>query len=198
MEEKRLAKQIIEIRAAILDGDIDRALKLTDAYYPQVLQDHSIILFRLRCRKFIEMMRFTSTPAPTRKPSSKSLNMKAQGGATTDDVFEQAMDLDDMNSSVETWDQMETDDSSNRAGKWRDPLSMALKYAQELKQDYKDDRSKEVQGSLSEVFSLFAYADPRNSPTAHLLDPSERIPVAEELNSAILGKLLCDNEEAQS
>ncbi|ORY16556.1 Ran-binding protein-like protein [Clohesyomyces aquaticus] len=45
------------IRAAILDGDIDKALKHTQAYYPSVLHNNENIYFKLRCRKFIEMIR---------------------------------------------------------------------------------------------------------------------------------------------
>ncbi|KAI9726653.1 MAG: hypothetical protein M1834_008966 [Cirrosporium novae-zelandiae] len=46
-----------QIRSAILEGDIDKALKYTDTYYKTVLQENPDILFRLRCRKFIEMLR---------------------------------------------------------------------------------------------------------------------------------------------
>ncbi|EAQ92357.1 hypothetical protein CHGG_00592 [Chaetomium globosum CBS 148.51] len=45
------------IRRAVLEGDIDRAMKYTDAYYPAVLRDNEQVYFRLRCRKFIEMIR---------------------------------------------------------------------------------------------------------------------------------------------
>ncbi|KAI9887354.1 MAG: hypothetical protein M1823_000870 [Watsoniomyces obsoletus] len=45
------------IRAAILEGDIDKAFKYTSVYYPNVLKDNEQIYFRLRCRKFIEMIR---------------------------------------------------------------------------------------------------------------------------------------------
>ena len=104
----------------------------------------------------------------------------------TDGVFEQEMDVDE-NGSHDDWDRMETEEADGRYGRFEDRIEQALKYAQELKQDYKDDKSKEITSSLQEIFSLFAYEDPRNSPTAHVLDPSGRVPVAEELNSAILG-----------
>ncbi|RUP47724.1 CTLH/CRA C-terminal to lish motif domain-containing protein, partial [Jimgerdemannia flammicorona] len=45
-----------EIRNAILTGDIDAAIALTDALYPGVLEDEDTIHFRLRCRRFVEMM----------------------------------------------------------------------------------------------------------------------------------------------
>ena len=47
-----------KIRRAILDGDIDRALKYTHTFYPAVLQDkrNEGIYFQLRCRKFVERL----------------------------------------------------------------------------------------------------------------------------------------------
>jgi len=46
-----------EIRKAILTGDIDRAISLTQTFYPTVLEKNEPIYFRLRARKFVEMMR---------------------------------------------------------------------------------------------------------------------------------------------
>ena len=97
------------------------------------------------------------------------------------------MDVDE-NGAGDDWDRMETEEADGRYGTFEDRIEQALKYAQELRQDYRDDKSKEVKSSLQEIFALFAYEDPRNSPTAHVLDPNGRVPVAEELNSAILGK----------
>ncbi|CAG8628009.1 4657_t:CDS:2 [Paraglomus brasilianum] len=44
------------IRNAVLRGDIDQAIKLTNALFPSVLPANDDIHFRLRCREFIEMM----------------------------------------------------------------------------------------------------------------------------------------------
>jgi len=62
-----------------------------------------------------------------------------------------------------------------------------MEYGTVLVQTYQDDRTKDQ--ALKEIFSLFAYQDPKNSPAAHILDISGRIAVAEELNSAILVSL---------
>jgi len=40
---------------------------------------------------------------------------------------------------------------------------------------------------FKEAFSLLAYPDPKISPLAHLLEPSQRESVSSALNSAILG-----------
>jgi hypothetical protein len=41
---------------------------------------------------------------------------------------------------------------------------------------------------FKDAFSLLAYPDPKLSPLAHLLEPSQRENVSSVLNSAILGK----------
>ncbi|CAM0142122.1 unnamed protein product [Umbelopsis sp. WA50703] len=48
-----------DIRSAVIAGDIDAAINLTQAYFPQVLSTDELLLFRLRKRKFIEMLRAT-------------------------------------------------------------------------------------------------------------------------------------------
>lgn len=81
-----------KIRKSILDGEIDKALKFTNCFYPHVLEDdrNKDIHFRLRCRKFIEMMRrytelssaATTSPATVTKSSVESLgsNGHMEGG----------------------------------------------------------------------------------------------------------------------
>jgi len=93
------------IRAAILDGDIDKALKHTNAYYPSVLKDNENIYFKLRCRKYIEMIR---RGEELRHPSSPSLSVKSgkkthgthpnsnvQPSQDYGDVFDGQMELDE-------------------------------------------------------------------------------------------------------
>ena len=103
-----------------------------------------------------------------------------------DDVFEQDMELVDQVNNGDDWDKMETEEADH--SRYQSLLSDTLQYGQELRIEFKEDRSKEVKDALAEIFSLFAYEDPRKSTTAPLLDQTGRVPVAEELNSAILGK----------
>jgi CTLH/CRA C-terminal to LisH motif domain len=49
-----------DIRTAIIAGDIDCAIKLTQAHFPQVLVNDDLMLFRLKKRKFIEMLRLAN------------------------------------------------------------------------------------------------------------------------------------------
>ncbi|CAG8465491.1 2339_t:CDS:2 [Ambispora gerdemannii] len=45
-----------KIRHAVLKGDIDHAVRLTNIVYPKVLPSNHDIFFKLRCRKFVEMI----------------------------------------------------------------------------------------------------------------------------------------------
>ena len=51
-----MSPTFLGIRNAVLRGDIDQAIKLTNALFPSVLPANDDIHFRLRCREFIEMM----------------------------------------------------------------------------------------------------------------------------------------------
>ncbi|KAL8722226.1 MAG: hypothetical protein Q9225_001271 [Loekoesia sp. 1 TL-2023] len=177
IEEDLDASNRQQIRSAIMDGDIDKALKRTNAFYPQVL-DHSHVYFRLRCQKFVEMIRQTAelvgeSPA---KPV-KILNGHHE---------ESEMEVDDQKPELEDWDKMETEEADTSV-KYQELLEDTLRYGQVLKQEFQDDPNTE--STFKEIFSLFMYEDPRKSPQAHLLDRASRVPVAEELNSAILVSL---------
>ena len=115
---------------------------------------------------------------------SRSLN------GHNDDDFEPDMEMDETMHNADDWDRMDTEDSDHQGHKHQDLLDETVKYGQELKYDYKDDHSKYVRYALNEIFSMFAYEDPRKGTTSHLIDKSGRVPVAEELNSAILGMFL--------
>lgn len=47
--------------------------------------------------------------------------------------------------------------------------------------------SSHKNNSLKDAFSLLAYSDPKSSPLAYLLEPSQRETVSSAVNSAILG-----------
>ena len=98
------------------------------------------------------------------------------------------MELDEqMHDAGEEWDGMEMEDTEN-ATKYEELLREAVMYGQELRLDYPDDGRKEYKKTLDDIFSLVAYDDPKSSVHGHFLETSGRVPVAEELNSAILGK----------
>lgn len=178
------------IRAAILDGDIDKALKYTNAYYANVLQDNPRIEFKLRCRRFLEMMRrcneLSSAATKREKPSNGISDECA--------VFDQEMELDEQMHDGDGWnadgDGMDTTEGPDAGAKFHQLLTEAVQYGQQLRMDYPSDEKGGDKKFLDDIFSLVAYPDPRKSVHGHYLDPAGRVAVAEELNSAILGVFL--------
>ncbi|KYK60437.1 hypothetical protein DCS_01574 [Drechmeria coniospora] len=168
------------IRRAVLEGDIERALKYTNAYYPQVLQDNEEVHFKLRCRKFIEMVRKAaqirmnndSTASNGRRPASAPRDMDVDGNGST--TWEEPMDMDGSQQQAELHVLEKT----------------MLEYGQTLGAEYAADPRKEVTAALGEIWALVAYSNPLKEPqVSHLLDRKGRSVVAEELNSAILSSL---------
>lgn len=105
-----------------------------------------------------------------------------------DDVFDGQMELDDSTHGANNASNGESmDTTGSEALKLNELLSETLQYGQELKGEFSGDSRREVKRALEDTFALMAYSDPRQSPLAYMLDPNERTPVAEELNSAILG-----------
>lgn len=176
---------LAEIRAAILDGDIDKALKLTTAYYANVLEDNPEIHFKLRCRKFLEMMR-RSNELTAGAAASKRRRADSPGAGIGHEhaVFDQEMELDDGHWDGDG-DGMETEEPT--AVPFNEVLTEAVQYGQQLCLDYPSDENGGDRKMLEAIFSLVAYPDPQNSVHGHYLDPAGRVAVAEELNSAILG-----------
>ncbi len=100
---------------------------LLDSHFPSLLKNNPLLQFRLRCRKFIELV-------------------------------------------------------------GQHDLNGAMSYGQSLQNLYKT-KDKHIQETLIQTFSLLAYSNPQNSALAHLLQPSARECLAEQVNSAILGNL---------
>jgi len=196
-----------EIRKAILTGDIDRAISLTQTFYPTVLEKNEPIHFRLRARKFVEMMRMCADGTGPGSSTTKSIDSpdteKMEIDTGLEDEDEQVDDevhmtdvtpshhntkfvIDDDEEDSEDDDE-ETMATTKQQRRQAGLLTEALAYGQQLHEDYRDDPREEVKCVLREAFSLLAYTDPRGSVVGHLLEESGRREVAEELNSAILG-----------
>lgn len=177
---------ILEIRSAILEGDMDETLKLTSSIYPHVLRDNREIYFRLRCRKFIEMMR-KSAELLDHPPSKPAKSVNGHSIAVSDDGFEPEMDLDEPMKDGDDWDKMDTEEADSSV-KHNDMISRAIAYGQELNHEFKGDQNKFFGEVLTELFGMLAYKDARKSPAAHLLESSQRASVAEGLTSAMLSE----------
>ena len=166
-----------------MEGDIDRALKYTQAFYPRVLQTHNRVHFKLRCRKFIEMVRKAAELNMASEPSLKSNGLASDSNS-------QKMDLDQNG--------IEMDSGENQAELLELEQDLLL-YGQTLQADYVNDPRGEFASGLQEIWALMAYKNPLKEPLVkHLLDQQGRAVVAEELNSAILCKsnTCCLNAES--
>lgn len=171
---------------AILDGDVDKALKHTNAFYPNVLKDNEHIYFRLRSRKFIEMIRRAAEIRSVTINGSKKTNGHA--GDWYDDVINHEMELDDLPAAQNGWDKMDTESTHDSQADYNRLLHETIQYGQVLQAEFQHDPRREVQKSLQDAFALLAYEDPINSKeVSHLLKREGRVSVAEELNAAILG-----------
>ena len=176
------------IRTALLDGDVEKALKYTNAFYPHVLRDNENVYFRLKCRRFIEMIRQGAEIQSSSSSTNGTKKSNGHNGDWYDDIINHEMELDDHQSQNHHWnrDRMDIEESSDQVV-YQKLLNETLKYGQDLQAEFRDDPRREVTKALDEAFSLMAYQDPLNAKAvSHLLDPGGRVAVAEELNSAIL------------
>ncbi|KAK3701636.1 hypothetical protein LTR37_015387 [Vermiconidia calcicola] len=206
-----------KIRKSILDGDIDKALKYINTFYPHVLEEerNRDIHFRLKCRKFIEMMRrytelsaANSASMAAARSSVDSLDGNGHAQKDVDDTVDDQEEVEDT--------QMELDDQIHReASKGLEPpptaddvdmdasqelppkasfmkqkelLEQALAYGQELQSAFGNDPRPQIKKQLSDIFAIMAYSNPSESVVGGLLDPRGRVQIAEEINGAILGK----------
>ncbi|KXS21064.1 SPRY-domain-containing protein [Gonapodya prolifera JEL478] len=235
------------IRDLILAGDIDSAMQFTSALYPQVLPGNPDILFQLKCRKFVEMIRDLSPTSyhdtdvavgDGRLATSPDTDMEADPSPTGTSTDDDAMEVDDETSGSgkaasgmssggmvgggkfrASRRSQRSKGSKSSAGKKRAAparsasngsagvngsaiasdtdvpdkglaslglLKEAMRYGQQLHDEYRTNESEEVRTQLMEIFSLVAYSEPHKSPVSYLLDISGRETVASALNSAIL------------
>ncbi|KAG0049152.1 hypothetical protein BGZ83_006010 [Gryganskiella cystojenkinii] len=149
------------IRAAIMSGDIDKALEQLEMHYPSVLTTNEDLLLQLRCRKFVEMV--ASASSPLKVLDSQDRNGKSSGSskASVDVEMKEKsvvvpMDVDD--SSVEAKSKIE--DSANEELEGLGLLKDAIQYGQFLQEQYKSNRRQSVQDMLIDAFSVLAYSEP--------------------------------------
>lgn len=131
-------------------------------------------------RRSNEISAATAAASKHRRPTSPALSHEHA-------VFDQEMELDD--GTDDPWtDGMDTEEPE-AAAQFNQLLTEAVQYGQQLRLDYPSDEHGGDKKLLDDIFSLVAYPDPKRSVHGHYLDPSGRVAVAEELNSAILVSL---------
>ncbi|CAF3601539.1 unnamed protein product [Rotaria sp. Silwood1] len=151
-----------------------------------------------------------SSSSSSSASSSSSTNQISNGHSLFDDDSNNLIIDKNTNSneylakSTETFDRMECDgindsnhtmdiegDSSDVQKKDDQLLIKILQFGRELhalKQQLNNEYGENTQHDkmLQDAFSLLAYPDPKSSPLAHLLEPSQRESISGILNSAIL------------
>lgn len=204
--ETRDLQTRLSILQAVRAGDIDRALEELQTHYPQALNSQDgLLLFHLRCRKFVELV--LKAGAALRKVKEAEMLEKeklADGGPPPAPVpddgtldGEGAMDVDDP--SPEALSASAIRDLSDGslllpsaaptlADSARDALHTALAYGQALEADYKSDTRPAVKAHRLRVFGLVAYEDPENEggEVGALAGQEARVQLAGEVNQAIL------------
>jgi Ran-binding protein 9/10 len=204
------------IRTAVLTGDMDRAIKLTRAFYPQVLESNENIYFKLKCRKFVEMIRaMTEAAQPSHSrsdPATNGTNNKNSihngSGVSThpqnghshayppifsSDSDDEAMeDVDDGEDSIagSLSPSVGGPPSEGAPKSELELLQEALVFGQELRTEWSKDPRREVQRALEDTLALIAYTNPAESPLKGMLGREGREAIAEELGSCILGECM--------
>lgn len=124
-------------------------------------------------------------------PKLKQYHHHSHHGDRMEDVYARDMEIDDHSSGGGEWeghDRMDVEDEEDGRAQIKGPLDATVQYAQALRVEFEADKRPEIRKALEEAFSLVAYQDPKNSVLSHLFHEDGRVAVAEELNSAILGK----------
>lgn len=134
-------------------------------------------------------------PTPASKRSNQSTHNKRNSAATDEYDFE--MELDEqlgVHNPPPSWDNKDQneelddeDDIEDKEMKLQQLMQEMIEYGMELRAEFANDQRREVKRALEDTFALIAYENVQESALAPLLEPSGRVPVAEELNSAILG-----------
>ncbi|KAI8637255.1 hypothetical protein BD408DRAFT_424854 [Parasitella parasitica] len=193
-----------EIRQAIFAGNIDRVFELCDKHYPQVLHENPMILFKLKCRKFIEMIRQVHLQMEHARQEEIPHDAVREQDDLHDTLLHEAQSLKvSENSSSQSIplkrsaNSLHSSDARYRKKKkrvMREDLSLfetGLAYGIELKKAYAQESktNKAVEIELESASSILAYSDLSHPKVAPLFEARRIETVASELNSAILVSL---------
>lgn len=180
---------------SVLAGNIDSAIEGVKKHYPSVFEtDDNLVLFKLRCRKFVELILETAEI----KKKIKAMKAAVQSTWVEEDV-DMDMDVDDdstmsmsptkafghlHDSYVGLGDPSVTAISSQ----YESALNAALFYGQTLSNDYQSDTRPECQELFKKTFGIVAWEDPLEAggAVAELVGHDARVALAHELNQAIL------------
>jgi len=199
----------IELRTrivnSVIEGDIDMALEETARWHPKVLErEEGLMLFKLRCRKFVELI-LEAAELKKRMKGEEGVGDGKDAGIRAD-----GMDVDDIpedrDESVSTNGfggssssaipiRAKRKQSMSHAGwtgataaQYETALDSAISYGQTLRSDYKTDSRPEVRAIFDRTFGVVAYEDPMEAggEAAEVAGHEARLALATELNQDIL------------
>ncbi|KAI8979334.1 hypothetical protein BDF20DRAFT_497250 [Mycotypha africana] len=165
-------------------------MQLFTKFYPNVLQDNPLLLLKLRCRKFLDMVQkaqsdaIQGTSTNYDEYQTDNLRISAKEKNTGE---KRGLREDGIPSGRTKKKQKVTKDSAKRTGHLND----ALAYGICLRQEYEDKMAVDpiVYSELMTSFSALAYTDLSNPAVAHLYSPQYTERIASEVYSAILVSL---------
>ncbi|KAI8146593.1 hypothetical protein BJV82DRAFT_599112 [Fennellomyces sp. T-0311] len=158
-----------DVRLAIMEADVERAITLCNEKYPTVLENNPHLLFRLRCRRFIDMVR------TAQRHDGMDVDTRQHAGMKRRRVMpERSRSLDDQ----------EIPDDEEEEDVFRDIMAYGKKL-QRLYGSLAEERP-EMKSELMAAFSVLAYIDLDDSAVSYLFEPWHAEKLASDLNSAIL------------
>ncbi|KAF5311882.1 hypothetical protein D9619_003081 [Psilocybe cf. subviscida] len=187
---------------SVLAGDIDNAITSIQTHYPSVLEaDDHLILFKLRCRKFVELILETTEMKKKMKRLREKETEKRKEAevAAHDGWMDEDMDMDvdeDATGPLGRYTPQgsalgldgEGNTAASIATQYEAALNAAIMYGQQLSNDHQSDPRPELQQLFKKTFGIVAWEDPLEAggPTAELVGDEARAALAHEINQAIL------------
>ncbi|OAX43637.1 SPRY-domain-containing protein [Rhizopogon vinicolor AM-OR11-026] len=197
---------------AVLAGDIDTALSDTQTHFPRALDaDAGLVLFKLRCRKFVELVLGAAELKKRMRAQEAEMNVEMDGD-DKGSLDGMGMDVDDgadassggvmsgygggsgNSSAIPIKPKRKTSFASYSlsslsgatAAQYGSALENAVAYGQELQSDYKD--RPEVRAIFKRTSVIMAFEDPLGAggDAAEVAGQAARVNLATEVNQAIL------------
>lgn len=193
----------------VLGGKIDSAIEAVQKHYPKVLEteDH-LIFFKLRCRKFVELILETSEIKKKIKVLRERDDRRSKDLEETWIDDEMNMDIDDdasrplsyrpsssktiniTDNSYSTPDGEDAGELEDLVVQYETALNEAINYGQNLSKNHQSDPRPELQQLFKKTFGIVAWEDPLEAggAIADIVGHNSRIALAHEVNQAILSK----------
>ncbi|CAA7260010.1 unnamed protein product [Cyclocybe aegerita] len=193
---------------SVLAGDLDSAIGTLQKRYPTVLEaDDHMLLFKLRCRKFVELFLETTEMKKRMKAiKERELAKSKAPELPLQDTWmdeEMSMDIDEEPSvphhrrpSIAPSPMDHTEELNGKelwspdtiSAQYESALNAALAYGQTLTNDHQSDNRLEVQQLFKKTFGIVAFEDPLDPscPVVDVASHDSRVALAHDVNQAIL------------